>query len=268
MGLLHRDCSMPPAEVRKYRQINHMVAVLGPALRELRSGFPALRILDAGCGRSYLTLALAWCFKHIFQHPVEILGVDRNAALVEECRRRTALPELDDVLRYDCGPIAGLDIGGAWRRVFGGVGEDPPVHAIVSLHACDTATDDAIALGVGSGAQLIAVAPCCQAELASKWQGLAEAGQRGQLAPIWSIPHLRQSTASCVTDTMRTLLLRAAGYDATALEFVPSTHTPKNTLIRAMKRRPGDAAALEEYRALKAATGGEGIALEKALGLE
>ena len=84
------------------------------------------------------------------------------------------------------------------------------MHGVIALHACDTATCDAIALGVALGAELIAVAPCCQAELARAWSALDERGEAGAFAPIWGAPHLRRETAAHVTDAMRTLL-RARG---------------------------------------------------------
>src|SRR6185369_14591725 len=119
LGLLRQDASMPPPQVRKYFQINHMVALLEPALRELRARQAAIRLLDAGCGRSYLTLLLAWCAKHVWHHRLEVLGVDRNPAVIEEGRRRTALAELDDVVRFEAGALDELDVRAAWRRAFG-----------------------------------------------------------------------------------------------------------------------------------------------------
>ncbi|RLB45185.1 MAG: hypothetical protein DRJ42_30510 [Deltaproteobacteria bacterium] len=221
--------------------------------------------MDAGCGRSYLTFLLAWSFIHRFRHPVEILGVELRPALVEECRRRAALTGLDEVTRFEAGAIDALDVDAAFARAFGRAQEREgaaraAVHVVASLHACDTATDDALALGLRRRADLIAVAPCCQAELAAKWSRIAQS--KAGFSPIFRSPHLRREAAATVTDAMRTLLVRSAGYDVSALEFVPSEHTPKNTLIRAMRRTEGDPSALEEYAALKEATGGCGIALE------
>ena len=247
LGLLHRDATMPPREVRKFLQINHVVRVLEPALAELRARHPVIRIVDAGCGRSYLTLLLAWCARERWGHPVEILGVDQNPDVIAECRRRTALAELDDVVRFEVARLEDVRL--------------PDVHAVLALHACDTATCDAIALGVLRAAELIAVAPCCQAELARAWAELAaEPAAAGPFAPIWRAPHLRREIAAHVTDAMRALLLRAAGYRVTALEFVEAEHTQKNTLLRAL-RGEADPAARAEYDALVAATGGRGLAL-------
>lgn len=262
LGLLHRDTSMPPSQVRKYRQINHMVTLMRPPLLELISRYPRLHILDAGCGRSYLTTLLAWCFKHTFKHSVQILGVDRNSALIKECRRRTRLTLLDDVLRYVDADLNTFSINESWDNTFDTSGGPAPLHAIISLHACDTATDNAIAIGLRNQVELIAVAPCCQAELNRKWAALSKEGAAGAFGPIWSAPHLRQRTAATITDTFRTLLLKGAGYNTATMEFVSASHSAKNTLIRAIKRRDLDPDALRQYVALKNATGGAGITLE------
>lgn len=260
LGLVAADASMPPSQVRKYFQINHMVTLLAPGLRELRARHPTVRLLDAGCGRSYLTLLLAWCAKHVWAHPLEVLGVDRNPAVIEEVRRRTRLAQLDDSVRFEAGALDSFDVRAAWGRAFGGDAATA-VHGVIALHACDTATCDALALGVALGAELIAVAPCCQAELARAWSALDDRGEAGAFAPIWGAPHLRREAAAHITDAMRTLLVRAAGYEVLAMEFVPAEHTAKNTLIRAIKRSAGDVGARAAYEALRTATGGAGIGL-------
>jgi SAM-dependent methyltransferase len=246
LGLLHRDASMPPPQVRKFLQINHVVRLLQPAMSELRARHSTIRLLDAGCGRSYLTLLLAWCARERWGYRIEVLGVDRNEDVIEECRRRTAIAELDDVVQFEVAPLAELEVGG--------------IHGVFALHACDTATCDAIALGVSLEAELIAVAPCCQAELARGWAAIAERGDAGAFAPVWRAPHLRRETAAHLTDTMRVLLLRSRGYDVTPMEFIAAEHTKKNTLIRAT-RGAGDPHARADYDALVAATGGCGLAL-------
>jgi len=111
-------------------------------------------------------------------------------------------------------------------------------------------------------ADMIAVVPCCQAELSSRWAALADADNGGDFSAMWAAPHLRRAAAAHITDLFRLLLVRGAGYDASAIEFVPSEHTPKNTLIRALRVSDGDPDALREYRALRDATGGAGIDLE------
>jgi SAM-dependent methyltransferase len=245
LGILDGDATMPPARVRKYLQINHVARALRPAMAELRARHPVVHLLDAGCGRSYLTLLLAW-ISRAQGHPIDVLGVDRNADVIAECRRRAVLAELDDVVRFEAASLESIS--------------DREIHGVISLHACDTATCDAIALGVAAGADLIAVAPCCQAELAHKWSELAERGEAGGFGAVWRMPHLRRETAAHVTDAMRTLLLRSRGYATVATEFIGSEHTVKNSLIRAV-RGESNPNARAEYAGLVAATGGAGLEL-------
>jgi SAM-dependent methyltransferase len=247
MGLLKADGSLPPSRVRKYRQINHMVLMMQPALTRLCAEFEPVRVLDAGCGRSYLTMLLAWWFSDHQRHPAEILGVDRSVEMVETCRRRAELADLVG-LSFQASPLAELTL-------------DRPPHAVLSLHACDTATDDAIVLGVASGARFIALAPCCQGELSKKWEAL----EGGDFAPVQTIPHFRRTAAATLTDVMRVLLLRAAGYEADAMEFVDGNHTAKNTLLRAVWSGTPDVSAAAQYDALVSMTGGAGIQLAERL---
>lgn len=251
LGLMRGDGAIPPAHTRKYFQINHMVALLEPALRELRARRASIRLLDVGCGRSYLTLLLAWCARYVWNHAIEVLAIDRDPDVVAEARRRTELVGLADVIAFEVGDAAAL----APREVDG----------VVALHACDTATCDALALGVGLGADLVAVAPCCQAELARGWAALAVRDATGAFSSVWRTPHLRRETAADITDSMRVELMRAAGYDVLAMEFVPAEHTRKNTLIRAIRRGDPDPTARAAYDALRDATGGVDIRLARAL---
>ncbi|MCR9247434.1 MAG: SAM-dependent methyltransferase [bacterium] len=256
LGLLHRDASMPPPQVRKFLQLNHMLRLLRPPLLELMERGEPLHIVDAGCGLSYLTLSLAWCLRHVFGHAATLLGLDRRADLVDSCRTAAERVGLADCMTFCTGDVDEFE-------------SDRPIDVVLALHACDVATDHAIALGLRHEASLIAVAPCCQAELANAWAELAGAGSRtadadrAPLHPLWNTPHLRREAAATVTDTMRMLLLQACGYDTRVVEFVPSRHTPKNTLIRAMRRGHTDPAAAIAYRDLRTATGGAGIALEE-----
>ncbi len=258
MNLLAADGSMPPDRVRKYLQVNHMIAVLGPSLRELQAARSTIRLVDAACGRSYLSMVLAWCFRDLWKHPVEILGIDRNADLVAKCRHDAELAGLDDVVKHEASALDAIDARSAWDRAFGA---PSPIDGVVALHACDTATDDAITLAVSLDARMIAVAPCCHAELARAWSETPS----GAFASIHRTPHLRRETAASITDAMRALLLRSVGYEVWPLEFVPSEHTPKNTLIRAMRRGPPDPTPRAEHDALVLATGGRAIGLASRL---
>jgi hypothetical protein len=244
MGLMRRDGSIPPKEIRKYMQISHIVALLEPLLADLIRRRPVVRLLDVACGSSYLTLLLGWCFKHRWHHPVEVMGVERRAKLVRASKKRLELAAVDDVVRIVEGSIRRTDIAETWTVEFG---SKPPIDGLFALHACDTATCEAIASGVSLEAELIAVVPCCHAQLAASWSKLAAAppdsrprseldsGAPSPFAPVWASPHLRREAAASMTDALRTLLLRGCGYTVTPMEFVPSTHTPKNTMLRATK---------------------------------
>ena len=248
LGLLDGDGALPPDRARKFFQINHLVRLIELPMTALHAAHATVRVVDAGCGRSYLTLLLA----HVAKQRgvgIDVLGIDRNPALIEECRRRTALAELDDVVRFEARPVDDP-------------GELGEVHAVVALHACDTATCDAIALGVAANASLIAVAPCCQAELARSWSELEHT--TGGFAPVWRAPHLRREIAAHVTDAMRMTLLRAAGYRVSAAELA-SEHTKKNTLLRAERDDVDRDAARAEYAELVATTGGRGLHLANRL---
>lgn len=265
LGLLDREGDMSRDAVRKYMQINHMVALMEPVFRDLRRAHGTVRVLDVACGSSFLTLLLAWCFERLWHHDFRILGVDRNPAVVEKSRSRAGDAGLEGSLRFHASTIRSLDIGVAWSTAFDEPLGDRDIHAVVALHACDTATDEALALGVELQAEFIGAAPCCHSELSRRWADLAERGTPNPLAPLWSSNHLRREAAATLTDTLRTLLLRGCGYQVTAMEFVSSVHTPKNTLLRARREGDDPARARGEYSDLKAVLGGPTIQLETLL---
>ncbi len=270
LGLLKGDASMSPESVRKYMQINHMVALLEPLMLDLITAYPLVRIVDLGCGRSYLALLLAWCFRRRYEHPVQVLGIDRNEQVIQTCRDRVPMAALQDVLRFEAMSIDTVDLPKAWRLAFGdrnsgqgATGE--AVHALLALHACDTSTDDALALGLSLKVQIMAAAPCCHAELARRWSELDSDDATSPFAPIWNSPHLRREAGATMTDALRTLLLRGCGYTVTPMEFVPAEHTPKNTLLRAVRNGQTDRQALRAYLALREALGGARLRLETLL---
>jgi SAM-dependent methyltransferase len=249
IGLMSGDASIPADAVRKVSQINHMVTLLLPQLEELAQRHPAVRIVDACCGTSYLALMLAWLGQERFGGKLEVVGVDRNEKLIETSRKRASDLGLERI---------------AFQTASIGAGIEGRVHLLAALHACDTATDHAVAAGIEAKADVIAVAPCCHAELASKWK--EHQGRDAEaFAPIFRSPNLRRETAAQITDAMRMLLIRSKGYEVTATEFVPSEHTPKNRLLVCIRRGNYLKEAGDQYERLKAAVGGEGILLETLL---
>jgi len=202
----------------KHRQIHKFTEVLSHLATEapLPEDRP-IEITDMGCGKGYLTFATHDYFDRVMKRSARVCGVEARPELVALCNRiahDTGRPKLSFV----SGTIQNADL------------PDPDV--LIALHACDTATDDALARGVKAGAALIVVSPCCQKELRPQLRPapvLAPALRHG----IWQERH-----AEFVTDALRALLLEWAGYDTKVFEFISTEHTARNLMIAAT-RRPG-----------------------------
>jgi len=201
----------------KERQVQHYVELLRPLPLWERD---AIRVVDAGCGKAYMSLALVAYGREVGTR-VELIGVDSNPAVIETVR----------------GIADGLGYHEA-RFVVASIAElvlDEPVDMLVSLHACDTASDEAIAAGVRLGAEAVVVAPCCHHELAAQLAAHAKDGllRHGLLLA-------RQ--ADLLTDALRAAALEQHGYRVDVIEFIDSEHTPKNVMLRA-ERSPSPARA-------------------------
>jgi hypothetical protein len=204
-----------------------------------------LRVVDYGSGRAYLTFALHDLLTRVHGRDVHLLGLDVKTEVVEECE---ALARQLDArgLRFEVGDIAAHDLAG--------------VDLVVSLHACDTATDAALERAVRAGAGVVLAVPCCQHELMGQLSSEV-------LRPLLRHGTLKERFAAEVTDAARARLLELAGYEVQVVEFVPLEHTPKNVLLRATRteRPPRDRDRLAaEYRAFADALGIE-PALERLL---
>jgi SAM-dependent methyltransferase len=199
----------------KFRQVNRFLELVEDVLPALPAD-GTLRIVDFGSGRSYLTFALHDLLTRLHERAVEVVGLDLKADVVEEC---TALARRLGAtgLRFEVGDIASY-------------GALDGVDLVVSLHACDTATDAALARAVEARARVILAVPCCQHELLRQLES-------APLAPLLRHGTLRERFAAEVTDAARARLLELAGYDVQVVEFVPLEHTPKNVLLRAVRRR-------------------------------
>ncbi len=252
-GLLTAEGRVRGRAAGKYRQVQHYVNLLQPLpvwerAREL--GRP-LRVVDAGCGKAYMSLALV-LYGELQGVSVDLVGLDREASIVEQVRAIAA------ELGYEATRFEATTIG-----AFAAQPDSGPVDLLVSLHACDTATDEALAAGVALDAQAIVLAPCCQHELARQ---LSDAEG---WSPVTRHSLLRRRAAELVTDGLRASALEALGYRAEAIEFVAAEHTAKNLMIRAVRRQRRDEAAerraLAEYRAL-ASLWGVTPSLERLLG--
>jgi hypothetical protein len=216
----------------KFRQVNRFLELVGDVLDDLPEG--RLRVVDFGSGRSYLTFALHHLLTSVHARDVELVGLDLKEDVVAECE---ALAQRLDArgLRFEVGDIAGYaDIDQA--------------DLVVSLHACDTATDAAIERAVRARAKVILAVPCCQHELLAQLESAS-------LQPLLRYGVLKERFAADVTDAARAQLLALVGYDVQLVEFVELEHTPKNLLIRAVRRDGRSARALSEYRTFADALG-------------
>lgn len=266
LGLLNSDAGMSADAVRKYVQINHMIALMEPLVLSLCARFPAVRILDCGCGNSYLTILLAWCFREIWKKPAQIIGIDTRSDVIAKSAKRAADLQLQDFVTFETVSVADFhrrreQTESADER------KSTRIHLVIALHACDTATDDALALAFADKSDAFAVAPCCQAELAGLWRKMSAENFKSAFSVLINSPELRRDSCSTFTDAMRVLLARGSGYEVTATEFVPSAHTPKNRLLTGNRRGNYLDNALDEYAELRQALG-TGIALEQRLSAE
>ncbi|MGL5858328.1 MAG: class I SAM-dependent methyltransferase [Angustibacter sp.] len=229
----------------KRRQVDAFLRLLRPALPALardRGGDP-LRVVDLGCGNAYLTFA-AHRFLSQQLGDVRTIGVDLRDDVVERNQRLAAELRLAG-LGFEVGAIDQSD-------PFGAAGHDSGAPQLVlALHACDTATDHAIARGVRWRSSVLLAAPCCHHDIQRQ---LAEGpGAPEPYAAITRHPILRERYADVLTDTLRALVLRILGYRTEVVEFVDSRHTPRNALIRAVRvGSPARDTVLREYRALTA----------------
>jgi SAM-dependent methyltransferase len=194
----------------KYRQIHHFIELLAPALRKLPID-SKLQVVDMGSGKGYLTFAI-YAFLKQQGYDVEVLGIERRGALVELCHRVAAQCEFSG-LRFEVGEISEVTLNG--------------VDVVIALHACDTATDDAIYRGIAAKAQLIFLAPCCHQELRLQLIPPVD------IAPLFKHGIQAERMAEGITDALRCMYLEASGYSTTIQEFIALEHTKKNLLISA-----------------------------------
>ena len=234
----------------KFRQINKMVEIFAPLIQVLKVEQPL--IVDMGAGKGYLDFALYDYLATVAKQPVRIVGVEMREQLVSD-GNATAKASGFSGLSFQPGTIMEFDASGA--------------DAVIALHACNTATDDAIFKGISAGASLIAVAPCCHKQIRRQM----EAGQAdARLEPMLRHGIFLERQAEMLTDTLRALLLELNGYRTKVFEFVSDAHTPKNNLIVAEKdgRAGRDReAVLKQIAEIKAMFGIEQHYLEGLLGL-
>jgi len=240
LGVTTADGKICRGMEAKFRQIDRFVEIMNPLLHAAGLGSPApVRVVDMGCGKGYLTFGLFDVLHRQPNRDIRIRGIEAREELVA-LGNQVARAHQFTGLTFEQSAIA-----------------DTPLTAIdvvIALHACDTATDDAIAQGIAAGAKLIVVSPCCHKELREQLvapESLAATLRHGIL---------RERQAEFVTDALRAALLEWAGYDTSVFEFTSTEHTAKNLMIAAVRRSPApkeskDSASAQRVRALAAMYG-------------
>lgn len=215
LSVMTKDGKVIKSRYDKFRQINRyleFIADVIPALPEGRE----LRIVDFGCGKSYLTFAMYYYLHELLGRKVAITGLDLKEEVIKNCQ---ALAERlgYEKLHFEIGDIAGYKTSS-------------DIDMVVSLHACDTATDYALAQAAEWKASVILAVPCCQHEVNRQIKCT-------QLEAVLKYGILRERMSALITDGMRAQLLKEQGYEVQVLEFIDMEHTPKNILIRAVRRK-------------------------------
>ena len=241
LHLLTRGGDMNADALRKLKQINHLMRLLAPAIGELFERHEQPQLVDAGAGNAWLGLLL----HEAVLRPAgrgQIIGIERRADLVTRAEERATRLRMEHI-RFTHADVAAM---------IPSEGGDPaaaPIHAVLALHACDRATDEAILLGLRSEASVIAVVPCCQAEIAALLQGEAT---HGALAPLWRHGLHRRELGAHLTNVIRALVLEAHGYKVRVTELVGWEHSLKNELIVAIRHQRGNNLARRQLQTLLA----------------
>lgn len=244
LGISDAQGRVKPSRQAKYRQVEEFLRELAASVEEsLASGRIApttdrpLQVVDLGCGNAYLTFAAHAWLSRVRGLPVRVVGVDVKQQSRDHNTEVAAKLGVSDEVTFEVSGIDDVELAVA-----------PDV--VLALHACDTATDDALARGVGWEASLILAAPCCHKDISRQ---LRDQPPPAPHAVLTRDGILRERLADTLTDALRAALLRTRGYRVDVVEFVGSEHTPRNTLLRAA--RTGTSTGKGEYDELAAAWG-------------
>ena len=228
LGVMTQDGKIVRTKMDKFRQINRFLEFVEDILPQLDKD-RELTLLDFGCGKSYLTFAMYYYLKVLKGYNIRIIGLDLKKDVIEHCNQLRTRYGYDKLDFYE-GDIA------SYKGV-------ESVDMVVTLHACDTATDYALAKAVKWGAKVILSVPCCQHEAN---RTIADE----TLSPVMDYGILKERFAAIATDGARAKLLESKGYQTQILEFIDMEHTPKNLLIRAVKTGKPDAKAYDEVQSM------------------
>jgi hypothetical protein len=245
LHLIGRDGKIHADTLRKLNQVNHLTQFLLPALNDVRGRYDSPVLVDAGAGNAYLGFVLYELY--LRDQATDLLySVETRTELVAKASERATRLGYERMrfLPVPLGELAGAAEGGLPERV----------HLLTALHACDTATDDALVLAVRRKADHIAVVPCCQAEVAAQLKG-RRATATGTWPLLWSHPIHAREFGAHLTNVIRTLVLQSFGYQVTVTELVGWEHSLKNELILARKVHREHRPSRAQLAELLAATG-------------
>jgi SAM-dependent methyltransferase len=238
VGIMTQDGRIKADMQSKFKQINDFLRLLDETESfSLLAGSPTrtIRIVDFGCGNAYLTFAVYYYLNEILKLDAHVTGVDVKTELIERHQQKAESLGWSRI-NFHAGEIAGF------------IPEHTP-DIVLALHACDTATDDALAKGIEWRSQLIVAAPCCQHELQTQ---MARAPLPAQFSSVFEDGIFFERIGDILTDTFRANILRIVGYRTDVTQFIPIEHTAKNLMIRAVKNPSMDNARWrEEYKTMK-----------------
>ena len=220
LGVMNKDGKVLAQKYDKFKQINRYLEYIKDILPEIYNG-ETLKIIDFGCGKSYLTFAVYHFLHEIEKIPVEIIGLDLKEDVITMCNLLAKEFGYKDLHFYN----------GTVEDYFAKI-EDKKCDLVITLHACDTATDYAIASAIKQNSKAILSVPCCQHELNQNYKQSSNQA----ISQMLKYGIVKERFLSLTTDVMRCELLKKHGYSAQLLEFIDVSHTPKNLLIRAVKK--------------------------------
>lgn len=236
LGVMSEAGKVTKEKFNKFRQINRYLEFIEDTLKELQEKKligNSIKIIDFGCGKSYLTFALYHYLKNIKNLNIDVIGLDLKEDIINHCNIIAKDLNFNN-LKFLKGDIKDFDIF-------------KDVDLIFSLHACNNATDYSILKGLELGAKAILAVPCCQSEINQKIDKSPTTELKGVLSPFGNHGILQERFSSLATDALRALSLELCGYNTKVMEFIDLEHTPKNILIKSILGFPSEE-KLEEKR--------------------
>ena len=229
IGIMTKDGKVKNDMIRKYNQIDHFIEVVEPILRNMDPNEP-LTIMDCACGKSYLTFVLNYYIREVMKRSCYFIGIDYSEGVIKSSIERA------ERLGYRNMEFIQEDL-----RTYV---PSRKIDMVVSLHACDIATDYAISAAIRAESGSMVIVPCCHKEMIDQID--AE-----ELAPLYKHNIFRARLNDLLTDSLRSLFIESYGYEVSALEYISPLDTPKNLMIRAVKTSPENAEARKQYQDMK-----------------